>query len=67
MNNADLANERAFAEVKRLCLMGLDSKTLRHQVTERLSRVVPFEAYAAFTMDPSNSLITRAPGHRRGE
>ncbi len=60
MNNADLANERAFAEVKRLCLMGLDSKTLRQRVTERLSRAVPFEAYAAFTMDPSNGLITHA-------
>src|SRR5215212_8839661 len=60
MNNADLANERAFAEVKRLCLMGLDSKTLRQRVTERLGRAVPFEAYAAFTMDPSNGLINHA-------
>ena len=60
MNNADLANERAFAEVKRLCLMGLDPTTLRQRVTERLRRPVPFEAYAAFTMDPSNGLITHA-------
>jgi hypothetical protein len=60
MNNADLANERAFAEVKRLCLMGLDSTTLRQRVTERMGRAVPFEAYAAFTMDPSNGLITHA-------
>jgi hypothetical protein len=29
MNTADLANERAFVEVKRLCLMGLDPATLR--------------------------------------
>jgi DNA-binding CsgD family transcriptional regulator len=60
MNNADLANERAFAEVKRLCLMGLDSTTLRQRVTERMGRAVPFEAYAAFTIDPSNGLITHA-------
>jgi len=60
MNNADLANERAFAEVKRLCLMGLDPTTLRQRVTERLRRPVPFEAYAAFTMDPSSGLITHA-------
>jgi DNA-binding CsgD family transcriptional regulator len=60
MNNADLANERAFAEVKRLCLMGLDSTTLRQRVTERMRQAVPFEAYAAFTMDPSNGLITHA-------
>ena len=40
--------------------MGLDPTTLRRRVTERLGRVVPFEAYAAFTMDPSNGLITHA-------
>ena len=60
MNHATLANERVFAEVKRLCLMGLDPTTLRRRVTERLRRAVPFEAYAAFTMDPSNGLITHA-------
>ena len=60
MNNADLANERVFAEVKRLCLMGLDLATLRRRVTERMRRAVPFDAYAAFTMDPSNGLITHA-------
>jgi DNA-binding CsgD family transcriptional regulator len=60
MNNADLANERAFAEVKRLSLMGLDPTTLRQRVTEQMRRAVPFEAYVAFTMDPSNGLITHA-------
>ena len=60
MNNADLANERVFAEVKRLCLLGLDSTTLRQRVTERLRRAIPYEAFAAFTMDPSNGLITHA-------
>ena len=49
MNTSDLANERVFAEVKRLCLMGLDSATLRQRVAERLRRVVPFEGYVAFT------------------
>ena len=60
MNTSDLANERVFAEVKRLCLMGLDSATLRRRVTERLRRAVPYEGYVAFTMDPSNGLITHA-------
>ncbi len=60
MNNTDLANERVFAEVKRLCLMGLDHTTLRQRVTERLRKTVPFEAYAAFIMDPSSGLITHA-------
>jgi DNA-binding CsgD family transcriptional regulator len=44
MNTADLANERVFAEIKRLCLMGLDPMTLRKRVTERLGRAVPYEA-----------------------
>jgi DNA-binding CsgD family transcriptional regulator len=60
VNNADLANERVFAEVKRLCLMGLDPAPLRQRAVERLRRAVPYEAYAAFTMDPSNGLITHA-------
>jgi hypothetical protein len=49
MNTADLANERVFAEIKRLCLMGFDSTTLRQRFTERLGRAVPFEGYVAFT------------------
>ena len=60
MNTADLANERAFAEVKRLCLMGLDPTTLRQRVAERMGRAVPFEGYVAFTMDPTSGLITHA-------
>jgi DNA-binding CsgD family transcriptional regulator len=51
MNTADLANERVFAEVKRLCLMGLDPTALRQQFTQRLGRAVPFEGHVAFTMD----------------
>jgi len=60
VNNADLVNERVFAEVKRLCLMGLDPTTLRRRVTGRMRKAVPYDAYAAFTMDPSNGLITHA-------
>lgn len=70
MNTADLANERVFAEIKRLCLMGLDPTTLRQRAIERLSRAVPFEGYVAFTMDPSSGLITHAlveeMGNERG-
>ncbi|MDQ4127250.1 MAG: LuxR C-terminal-related transcriptional regulator [Actinomycetota bacterium] len=60
MNAVDLANERAFAEVKRLCLMGLDPTTLRQRALERMGRAVPYEGYVAFTMDPSNGLVTHA-------
>jgi hypothetical protein len=67
MNTRDLANERVFAEVKRLCLMGLDPTTLRQRVTERLRRAVPFEGYVAFTMDPSSSLITHALVEEMGD
>lgn len=67
MNNADLANERVFAEVKRLCLMGLDPATLRQRVTERLRRAVPFEGYVAFTMDPLSGLITHALVEEMGD
>ncbi|HYQ83154.1 MAG TPA: hypothetical protein VEP28_03940, partial [Rubrobacter sp.] len=67
MNISDLANERVFAEVKRLCLMGLDSATLRQRVAERLRSTVPFEGYVAFTMDPSNGLITDAIVEEMGD
>ena len=67
MNTADLANERVFAEVKRLCLMGLDPTTLRQRVTERLRKTVPFEGYVAFTMDPSSGLITHAIVEEMGD
>jgi DNA-binding CsgD family transcriptional regulator len=67
MNTSDLANERVFAEVKRLCLMGLDSATLRQRVAGRMRRAVPFEGYVAFTMDPSNGLITHAIVEEMGD
>jgi len=60
VNNTDLVKERVFAEVKRQCLMGLDPTTLRQRVAERMRKAVPYEAYAAFTMDPLNGLITHA-------
>ena len=67
MNTADLANERAFAEVKRLCLMGLDPTTLRQRVAERIARTIPFEGYVAFTMDPTSGLITHALVEEMGD
>ncbi|HSH58143.1 MAG TPA: LuxR C-terminal-related transcriptional regulator [Acidimicrobiales bacterium] len=58
MSTEDLARDRVFAEVKRLCYSGLDAATLRERVLARLQRAVPFEGYVAFTMDPSSGLIT---------
>jgi DNA-binding CsgD family transcriptional regulator len=67
MNTADIANEWVFAEIKRLCLMGLDPTTLRQRVTERLKNAVPFDGYVAFTMDPSSGLITHALAEEMGD
>ena len=49
-------DERAFKEIKRLCYVGLDSGTLLRRAVERLRREVPFEGYAAGTMDPISGL-----------
>ncbi len=67
MSSVDLANERVFAEVKRLCLMGLDPTTLRQQVLERMRRAIPYEGYVAFTMDPSSGLITHGIVEEMGD
>ena len=50
--------ERGFAEAKRLSYTGLDSPTLLHEVARRLGRVVPFEAYCAWSNDPLSGLMT---------
>jgi DNA-binding CsgD family transcriptional regulator len=50
--------ERGFAETKRLCYTGLDSPTLLREVAGRLGRVVPFEAYCAWSNDPLSGLMT---------
>jgi DNA-binding CsgD family transcriptional regulator len=57
--SSELLGERGFAEAKRLCYTGLDSPTLLHEVAGRLGRVVPFEAYCAWSNDPLSGLMTR--------
>ena len=54
-----LLRERGFTEAKRLCYAGLDAPTLLHEVAGRLRRVVPFEAYCAWSSDPLSGLMTR--------
>ena len=58
MITADLADERAFAEIKRLCHAGLGPETLLRRVAEPLGRAVPFEGYAASTFGPLSGLPT---------
>jgi DNA-binding CsgD family transcriptional regulator len=58
VRNRTFADERAYAEVKRLSAAGLDGPELLRRVAERLRRVVPFGAYCASTVDPASNLIT---------
>ena len=57
MGAGSALEDKVYAEVKRLCYTGLDETTLLREVTGRLRRVVPFEAYCANEMDPSSGLI----------
>ena len=55
--------DRTFTEAKRLCYAGLDEATVLKEVTGRVRRAVPFEAYCVHANDPSSGLITRSiPG-----
>jgi DNA-binding CsgD family transcriptional regulator len=56
--SSELLRERGFAEAKRLCYTGLDSPALLSEVARRLGRVVPFEAYCAWSNDPQSGLMT---------
>jgi DNA-binding CsgD family transcriptional regulator len=52
--------DRAFAEVKRLCNAGLSETTLLREVPERVRQAVPAEACCFSATDPSSGLMTRA-------
>src|SRR5262245_26065184 len=54
-----LADERAFAEVKRLCYAGLDSEALRRRAAEALRRAVPSEGYCITEADPASGIGVR--------
>lgn len=54
--------ERGFAAAQRLCYAGLDAPTLLREVTARLRRAAPFDAYCAQTNDPLSGLLTHVLG-----
>lgn len=56
--NKSRQHERTFSEIKRLSASNLDGPELLRGVAQRLSKVVPFEAYCASTVDPASRLIT---------
>ena len=47
MGAGSALEDKIFAEVKRLCYAGLNERMLLREVTGRLRRVAPFEAYCA--------------------
>jgi DNA-binding CsgD family transcriptional regulator len=59
--------ERAFAEVKRASISGLEGPELLSRVAQGLGRAVPFEAYCASTVDPATNLMTYGITEGMGE
>jgi len=59
--------ERAFAEVKRASISGLEGPELLSRVAQGLGRAVPFDAYCASTVDPATNLMTHGVAEGMGE
>jgi DNA-binding CsgD family transcriptional regulator len=55
-----VVEERVFAEVRRLCLSGLNETVLLRQVIASLRQAVPIDAYFAPRIDPLSGLLTGA-------
>lgn len=56
--NTSTIHDRAFAEIKRLSLAGLEGPELLRQVAKRLKLSVPFEGHGIGTLDPATNLFT---------
>ena len=69
MSPVSSIRDRAYAEAKRLCYMGLDEETLLRETLEVAQRVVPFEMSCIHANDPASGLITKAvhsdPEHQK--
>lgn len=52
--------EQVRQEILRLCYSGLDSRTLRIKVFDRLQRAIPYAAFWCGTTDPETLLFTGA-------
>jgi DNA-binding CsgD family transcriptional regulator len=59
MTSSGVLEERAFAEVKRLCYAGLDSAALRREAIRALGRAVPFDYSCVNETDPASGLVMR--------
>ncbi len=58
--SASVREERAVAEIRRISHAGLTGTELMRRAARALHRAVPFEIYAAATIDPASNLITHA-------
>jgi DNA-binding CsgD family transcriptional regulator len=58
--SATITTERVRQEILRLCHAGLDSRTLRIEVFDRLQRVIPYAGYWCGSTDPETLLFTGA-------
>ena len=58
MSPGGAVEERAFSEIRRLCLSGLDEATLLREVIARLRSAVPIDTYRALKIDPLSGLPT---------
>jgi DNA-binding CsgD family transcriptional regulator len=63
-NMTSLREERTISEVQRLSQAGLEAPELLRRVACALHRIVPFEMYAAATIDPASNLIVSGFGER---
>lgn len=59
MSTSAAAEERVFAEVKRLCYAGLDAPTLHRRALASLVGAVPFDGSCAHDADPASGLGMR--------
>jgi hypothetical protein len=62
-----VAQERAFAEVRRISSVGLDGAELLRRAARALRRAAPHDAYCASTVDPASNLITHGVTEGMGE
>jgi DNA-binding CsgD family transcriptional regulator len=58
MGLSTTAEQQAFHGVKRVCYAGLDSVTLRTELTRRVERVIPTDQHHFWTLDPETGLVT---------
>jgi DNA-binding CsgD family transcriptional regulator len=60
MRRIGLDEDRVFRSVRRCCYAGFDSMVLREEVSDRIGKGVPFDAFTFALTDPDTGLLTHA-------